>query len=177
MSTRPSAASATPLFAPQGEGETMDLAAIRQDEALGATRRLARLASSLAYGDLDAPTRHAAGLFAFVQGGSDVKKAASGSRGARGTACGAPGRARRCGPARRAGMPRRFFPRLRRPQRRRGRGRSASRKRDTIKCMACFESGVDSASFRRLGARRLMPARWVFMDQALSRRGPERTMK
>ncbi len=38
----------------------MDLVAIRKDEALGATRRLARLASSLAYGDLDAPTRHAA---------------------------------------------------------------------------------------------------------------------
>ncbi len=38
----------------------MDLAAIRKDRALGATRRLARLASSLTYGDLDAPTRHAA---------------------------------------------------------------------------------------------------------------------
>jgi len=38
----------------------MDLAAIRKDEALGATRRLARLAGSLTYGDLDAATRHAA---------------------------------------------------------------------------------------------------------------------
>jgi 2-methylcitrate dehydratase PrpD len=38
----------------------MDLAAIRKDRGLGATRRLARLASSLTYGDLDAPTRHAA---------------------------------------------------------------------------------------------------------------------
>ncbi len=38
----------------------MDLAAIRKDRGLGATQRLARLASSLTYGDLDAPTRHAA---------------------------------------------------------------------------------------------------------------------
>ena len=38
----------------------MDLAAIRQDRGLGATRRLARLASSLTFGDLDAATRHAA---------------------------------------------------------------------------------------------------------------------
>ncbi len=38
----------------------MDLAAIRKDRGLGATRRLARLASSLTYGDLDAPTRRAA---------------------------------------------------------------------------------------------------------------------
>jgi 2-methylcitrate dehydratase PrpD len=38
----------------------MDLAAIRQDETTGATRRLADFASSLSYGDLDAATRHAA---------------------------------------------------------------------------------------------------------------------
>ena len=38
----------------------MDLAAIRKDQALGATRRLARLVGSLTYEDLDAPTRHAA---------------------------------------------------------------------------------------------------------------------
>ena len=38
----------------------MDMAAIRQDESAGATRRLARFAADLSYGDLDAATRHAA---------------------------------------------------------------------------------------------------------------------
>ena len=38
----------------------MDMAAIRQDESAGATRRLARFAAGLSYGDLDAATRHAA---------------------------------------------------------------------------------------------------------------------